>query len=150
MWFSAIIPSIFSSLKKENKQIFRAWFFPFWQGNFVSFQLAQHDTTLQYSNQGPFLFHVLLRLNNLIEVCVYMCVHLCMYWWLLEELTNTMQLLFSSGDEQSGNDFRCPERFQCWDSARLIHTGYTLSNIHSLLHIWNFPSICTCRLRFAF
>lgn len=28
----------------------------------------------------------------------------------MEELTNTMQLLFSSGDEQSGNDFHCPER----------------------------------------
>lgn len=62
----------------------------------------------------------------------------------MEELTNTMQLLFSSGDEQSGNDFHCPERFQCWDSARLIHTGYTLSNIYSLLHIWRFSICCAC------
>lgn len=67
------------------------------------------NTTLQYSNQGQFLFHIPLRLNDLIKVCVY----LCMYWLrLMEELTNTMQPLFSSGDEQSGTDFRCPEGFR--------------------------------------
>lgn len=84
------------------------------------------NTTLQYRNQGLFLFHILLRLTNLTEVCV--CVYPCMYWLrLMEELTNTMQLLFSSGDEQSGNDFRCPERFY---SAGIQPDSYTQSTLY--------------------
>lgn len=41
------------------------------------------NTTLQYSNQGPFLFHSLLRLNNLTEVCVCVFIRVCIGygWW---------------------------------------------------------------------
>lgn len=109
--FSAVITSIFSSLVQTNKQIFfLADSFHSDKGSLSRYNWRTWgNTTLQYSNQGQFLFHIPSRLNDLIKVCVY----LCMYWLrLMEELTNTMKQLFSSGDEQSGTDFRCPEGFR--------------------------------------
>lgn len=51
-WFSAIFPFKFSSLMQTNKQTFPGWFFPVWQGAFVSLQLARTgkcNTTIRQS-----------------------------------------------------------------------------------------------------
>lgn len=42
---------------------------------------TQANATLQYGNQGRFLFHIPLRLNNLIKVCVFICVCIGYGWW---------------------------------------------------------------------
>lgn len=61
-----------------------------------------------------------------------------MYWLrLMEELTKTMQLVFSPGDEQSGNDFRCLEGFH---RAGIQPDTQTHTSLYSMLK---------CRLIYA-
>lgn len=99
------------------------------------------NTTLQYSNQGPFLFHILLRLNNLICVCVCVCVLVTADGRINEYNTATLLEWRWAIRKWLPLSRTIP---QCWDSARLIHTGCTLSNIYSPLHIWKVSIYCAC------